>query len=423
MIIAIDLHLILKYNRAKFYSKEKVFMEKRLCLLVLAALVCGLCISACAKPSASVDDPSVSVNEPSVSVDDTSASVDEIMDGMTLRQKVGQLFIVRPDALDFTLTQEQIDNVKETGVLELTEEMRAALVEYPVGGVALFGKNIESPKQLQKFTAELKMAEEIPLFLAVDEEGGRVARVANSEGFELPKYSSASETEDAGEMGRTIGAYLKAYGFNVDFAPVTDVNSNPDNPVIGKRAFSDDAQTVREKAAAMAAGLLENGIMPVYKHFPGHGDTAEDSHAELAVVHKTLEQLWEIEWVPYTNQEVPAVMVAHVAAPEAGVDGPASLSYTAVTEWLRGLLGHEGLVITDSLSMAAITNSYSPSEASVKAIEAGVDILLMPGDLREAMDGVEQAVRSGQISESRIDESVRRILMAKQSLGLLDTTD
>ena len=160
--------------------------------------------------------------------------------------------------------------------------------------------------------------------------------------------------------------------------------------------------------------------MPVYKHFPGHGDTAEDSHAELAVVHKTLEQLQEIEWVPYANQKLPAVMVAHVAAPEAGVDGPASLSYTAVTEWLRGLLGHEGLVITDALAMSAITKTHSPSEACIRALEAGVDILLMPAGLREAMDGVEDAVKNGRISESRIDESVCRILTAKQAMGLLD---
>lgn len=378
-------------------------MKKLAFFLALSLLISGLGLTAWAE-SASAAAP----------------SVQEIMESMTLRQKVGQLFIVRPDALDFTQTQEQIDDAKEKGVLELTEAMRTALEQYPVGGVAFFGKNIETPEQLRRFTAQLKAAEGLPLFLAVDEEGGRVARLANSEGFDLPKYASASETEDAAEMGRTIGAYLKDYGFNMDFAPVADVNSNPDNPVIGKRAFSDDAQTVRQQAAAMAAGLQENGIMPVYKHFPGHGDTAEDSHAELAVVHKTLQQLQQLEWVPYENQKLPAVMVAHVAAPEAGVEGPASLSDTAITQWLRGLLGHEGLVITDSLSMSAITKAYSPSEACVKAIEAGADILLMPGSLREAMDGVEDAVKSGRISEERLDESVCRILTAKQSMGLLD---
>lgn len=396
-------------------------MKKPISLLALSVLICGLGLSACAVPAMETAPSIPEVTDVTEVTEVTEGTeVMKVMESMTLRQKVGQLFIVRPDALDFTQTQEQIDDAKAQGVSELTEQMRTALEEYPVGGVVLFGKNIESPEQLLRFTAQWKTAGQIPLFLAVDEEGGRVARLANSDGFDLPKYASASETEDAGQMGRTIGAYLRDFGFNMDFAPVADVNSNPDNPVIGKRAFSDDPQTVQQKAAAMAAGLQEYGIMPVYKHFPGHGDTAQDSHTELAVVHKTLEQLRGIEWVPYENQNIPAVMIAHVAAPEAGVDGPASLSYTVITEWLRGLLGHEGLVITDSLSMSAITNTYSPSEACIMAIEAGADILLMPGDLREALDGVEDAVKSGRIPESRINESVCRILTAKQGMGLLD---
>lgn len=380
-------------------------MKKSLLMLALTLLVCGLCLNAGAESTAPADE------------------IEAILEGMTLREKIGQLFIVRSDALDFTRTQEEIDDAKAEGVTALTDALREALERYPVGGVALFGKNIESPEQLRRFTAELGSAGKLPLFLAVDEEGGRVARLANSAGFDLPTYASAFETEDAGEMGRTIGAYLKEFGFNVDFAPVADVNSNPDNPVIGKRAFSSDAQTVRQKAAAMAEGLWESGILPVYKHFPGHGDTAEDSHTELAVVNKTLAQLREIEWVPYENQQIPAVMVAHVAVPQAGVDGPASLSHTAVTEWLRGMLGHEGLVMTDSLSMSAITQSYTPAEACVQALEAGVDILLMPCGLREAFDGVEEAVRSGRLSEARIDESVRRVLAAKQTLGLLGAAE
>lgn len=346
--------------------------------------------------------------------------VSDLMADMTLREKVGQLFIVRPDALDFTQTQEHIDDVAAVGITELTDDIRSSLEGYPVGGVALFGKNIDTPEQLKQFNADWKTVGKIPLFITVDEEGGRVARLANSEGFELPKYESASAVEDAGQMGHTIGAYLKEYGFNVDFAPVADVNSNPDNPVIGTRAFSDDAGEVRDKAASMAAGLESEGILPVYKHFPGHGDTAEDSHAQLAVTHKSTDQLREVEWVPYQNQKLDAVMVAHVAAPEVGVDGPASLSHTAVTDWLRGELGHEGLIITDSLSMGAIMSAYTPGEAALQALNAGVDILLMPGDLREAFDAVVDAVKSGNISEDRIDESVKRILTAKQKLGLFD---
>lgn len=338
---------------------------------------------------------------------------------MTLRQKVGQLFIVRPDSLDFTQTQAQINDSRAEGVTEITDDMRAALKDYPVGGIAVFGKNIESPEQLRRFAADCNSAGEIPLFLAVDEEGGRVARLANSEGFDLPKYESAAAVKDTEEMGRTIGKYLADYGFNVDFAPVADVNSNPDNPVIGTRAFSDDAQQVRQKAAKMAAGLQSQGVMPVYKHFPGHGDTAEDSHSELATLHKTLDELRKTEWLPYTNETLSAVMAGHIAAPEAGVDGPATLSHTAITGWLRGELGHKGLVITDSMAMDAIAASYSPAEAAVQAIEAGVDIVLMPNGLREAFDGVVSAVESGRISEERINESVRRVFEAKHQLGLI----
>ena len=382
-------------------------------LVLLLALALSLC--ACGAPAPSQTPVETPAETPPANTQPTDP-----LEGLTLRQKVGQLFVVRPDSLDFTQTQEQINDAKAEGVTAVTGELLAALEQYPVGGIAVFGKNIQSPDQLRQFTADWSTAGDIPLFLAVDEEGGRVARLANSEGFALPQYESAAATVDAGEMGREIGAYLKEYGFNVDFAPVADVNSNPDNPVIGTRAFSDDAQQVRQQAAAMAEGLWENGILPVYKHFPGHGDTAEDSHSQLASTHKTLEQLRAVEWLPYEGQTLPAVMVGHIAAPEAGVDGPASLSRTAVTDWLRGELGHEGLVITDSLAMDAIAAAYTPAEAAVQAIEAGVDILLMPNGLREAFDGVVEAVESGRIPESRIDESVCRILETKRQLGLLE---
>lgn len=378
-------------------------MKKIIAGLVLVIFLCG-----CQK-----------TENAETGTEETVSVVEDKIAHMTLRQKVGQLFIVRPDALDFSIPQEQINDAMAEGVTELSDEMYEALKKYPVGGVAIFGKNILNPEQLRQFNSDWKNAGDIPMFLAVDEEGGRVARLANSEGFDLPKYESAAAADDAEEMGHTIGAYLKDYGFNVDFAPVADVNSNPDNPVIGTRAFSDDAEVVKQKAAAMADGLIKEGIMPVYKHFPGHGDTAEDSHTQLAVTHKTLEQLRKVEWVPYQNQSLYAVMAAHVAAPEAGVEEPASLSRIAITDWLRKELGHEGLVITDSLAMDAITALYAPKEAALKAIDAGVDILLMPNGLQESFDGVVDAVESGAIPESRIDESVRRILEIKQKLGIL----
>lgn len=388
-------------------------MKKTFALLLFLALI--LC--ACGRTGTAEQTSAEPQQEAVQNVPEQPEQADPL-DSLTLRQKVGQLFLVRPDALDFAQTQEQINDAYAQGVTEVTDGLLAALEEYPVGGIVVFGKNIQSPGQLRQFTADWGAAGDVPLFLAVDEEGGRVARLANSEGFDLPRYESAAAVQDAGEMGRTIGGYLQEYGFNMDFAPVADVNSNPDNPVIGTRSFSDDPEEVRRQAAAMAEGLLEQGILPVYKHFPGHGDTAEDSHEQLAVTHKTADQLRALEWLPYEGQTLPAVMVGHIAAPEAGVDGPASLSRTAVTDWLRTELGHEGLVITDSMAMDAIAAAYAPDEAAVQAIEAGVDIVLMPNGLQQAFDGVVQAVESGRIPESRIDESVRRILQAKQQLGL-----
>ena len=218
-------------------------------------------------------------------------------DALTPEEKIGQLFIIRPDALDLTLPQETINDAKADGVTTLTDAMRETLQAYPVGGICQFGKNITDPEQLAQFNADLQAASRTPLFIAVDEEGGAVARLANHPAFDLPQYESAAavgasgDPADACAMGQTIGAYLKEYGFNMDFAPDADVNTNPDNPIIGTRAFSSNAATAAEMAAAAADGLRTGGILPTLKHFPGHGDTAEDSHTALAVTYKTLDEL------------------------------------------------------------------------------------------------------------------------------------
>lgn len=199
--------------------------------------------------------------------------------------------------MDLTLPQETINDAKADGVTMLTDAMRETLQAYPVGGICQFGKNITDPEQLAQFNADLQAASRTPLFIAVDEEGGAVARLANHPAFDLPQYESAAavgasgDPADACGMGQTIGAYLKEYGFNMDFAPDADVNTNPDNPIIGTRAFSSDAATAAEMAAAAADGLRTGGILPTLKHFPGHGDTAEDSHTALAVTYKTLDEL------------------------------------------------------------------------------------------------------------------------------------
>lgn len=340
-------------------------------------------------------------------------------DMLTLEQKVGQLFIVRPDALDLTLSQETINDAHADGVTAVTNEMRKTLQQYPVGGICQFGKNIESPSQLARFNADLQASSATPLLIAVDEEGGLIARLANNDAFNLPRYASAAavgasgDPADAREMGQTIGSYLKTYGFNMDFAPDADVNTNPDNPIIGERAFSSDAATAAQMAAAAADGLRENGILPTLKHFPGHGDTAEDSHTDLAVTYKTREELENCELLPFAaDTGLHAVMVGHIAAPNVtGNMTPATLSPTLI-----GIIpdAENTLIVTDSLAMDAITAAYTPGEAAVLAIRAGCDVLLMPNSLPEAYAAVLDAVQNGTISEARLDQSVNKILHYKE---------
>lgn len=340
-------------------------------------------------------------------------------DMLTLEQKVGQLFIVRPDALDLTLSQETINDAHADGVTAVTNDMRKILQQYPVGGICQFGKNIESPSQLARFNADLQAASATPLLIAVDEEGGLIARLANNDAFNLPRYASAAavgasgDPADAREMGQTIGSYLKTYGFNMDFAPDADVNTNPDNPIIGERAFSSDAATAAQMAAAAADGLRENGILPTLKHFPGHGDTAEDSHTDLAVTYKTREELENCELLPFAaDTGLHAVMVGHIAAPNVTGDmTPAALSPTLI-----GMIpdAENALIVTDSLAMDAITAAYTPGEAAVLAIQAGCDVLLMPNSLPEAYAAVLDAVQNGTISEARLDQSVNKILHYKE---------
>ena len=356
---------------------------------------------------------------PSAFSEEATDAVEAKLAAMTLREKVGQLFWVRPEALDFSRNPE-----KNT----LTQSMRRNLEQYPVGGIAVFKKNIQDENQLSSLIADFQSASTIPMIVAVDEEGGAVARLANHEAFSLPKYKSAREIgetgdpEQARQMGRTIGGYLRFYGFNLDFAPVADVDSNPTNPVIGRRAYSTDAQQTAQMVAAAVEGFHEAGMLCTVKHFPGHGDTGQDSHYGTATSYKTWEEMKAMEMLPFEAgiaAGADVVMTAHITTPNATTDGlPASLSYTMITERLRGELGFQGVIVTDALEMNAIKNHFTPAESAVAALRAGVDVLLMPSDLRAAFDGVVQAVEDGTLSEERLNESVRRILTLKQKAGL-----
>ena len=356
---------------------------------------------------------------PSAFSEEATDAVEAKLTEMTLREKVGQLFWVRPEALDFSLNPEK---------KKLTQTMRQNLEQYPVGGIVVFKGNIQDESQLSSLIADFQSASKIPMIVAVDEEGGSVARLANHEAFSLPKYKSArdigatGDPEQARQMGRTIGSYLRAYGFNLDFAPVADVDSNPANPVIGRRAYSTDAQQAAQMVTAAVEGFHDAGMLCTVKHFPGHGDTGQDSHYGTATSYKTWEEMKATEMLPFEAgiaAGVDVVMTAHITTPNATADGlPASLSYTMITERLRGELGFQGVIVTDALGMNAIKKYFAPAESAVAALCAGVDVLLMPSDLRAAFDGVIRAVEDGTLSEERLNESVRRILTLKQKAGL-----
>ena len=393
---------------------------RRLFLLLLTG---ALLLSGCAGGSSGATE-STAATETSVETiaavqipTESADPLQELLDSLTPEQKVGQLFIVCPEQLYGA----------EGAVTEITDGLADSLSRYPVGGIILFSDNIVSPEQLLTLNRSLSALSRIPLFLSVDEEGGAVARLARNPAFQLPTYQNAAAVgasgnpQDAWAMGSTIGQYLAEYGFNLNFAPVADVNTNPRNPVIGSRAFSSDAAIAAAMAAAFTGGLNQQGIIGTYKHFPGHGDTAEDSHSGLAVNHKTHEELESCEWIPFREAGIAdLVMVGHIALPQVTGDmTPATLSHQIVSELLKGQLGFTGLVVTDSMQMGAITGSFSSGEAAVTALTAGCDLILMPEDLPEAFDAVLAALEDGTLSMEWLDETVYRILAFKLLHGIL----
>ena len=348
-----------------------------------------------------------------------AAVIEQELSQMTLREKVGQLFCIRPESLDPDIVYSTSAELPEIHLQEVNGRMKETAARYPVGGVVLFAHNIKDPDQLADFVEDIRNLPGAPL-LCVDEEGGRVARLANNPAFGLPKYESMAAFRTPGEVkdaAFTIGSYLKRLGFDIDFAPVADVNTNPENIVIGNRAFSDNPKDAAKKVKAYVKGLRKAGVLGCLKHFPGHGDTQADTHFGYAVSGKTWEEMAACEMIPFKagiRAGAPLVMTAHISAPAVtGSDVPSTLSPVILREKLRNELGFKGVIITDALEMGAITRQYSVPEACVLALEAGVDILLCVKDYPACFEAVLTAVKEGRLSEERIDESVRRILRLK----------
>ncbi len=348
----------------------------------------------------------------------------QLLDSLSLREKVGQLFLVAPEAL-------QIQSGASYSSTVWNDAMTQTLQDYPVGGIILFGANVSTPAQLQYFTTSMRLAFPTAPFIAIDEEGGRVARIGRNSNFDVPRYDSmeavgnTGDPQNAYEAGLAIGTYLQEYGLNVDFAPVADMNTNPNNVVIGDRAFGNDPQLVSDMVNAAIDGFHKAGIITSIKHFPGHGDTTGDTHDGYVAVTKSWEELKNCELIPFIAalDNTDMVMAAHITLPNITTDGlPASLSHEILTEKLRGELGYQGVIVTDSLSMGAIIQNYSPPESVKTAFLAGADILLMPQNFTEGFDGLVAAIETGEISEERLNESVLRILKLKIQYGIIDCT-
>ncbi|OMF94914.1 glycoside hydrolase family 3 protein [Paenibacillus sp. FSL R7-0337] len=327
---------------------------------------------------------------------------------MSLREKIGQMFVT-----GFPST-------------EMSPELKEVIEQYKVGNIILFSHNISNKYQLGGLVAELQQwfttYTGIPGFITIDQEGGRVTRMpkdaTNVAG--AMAIASSGRPENAYAAGRITARELQALGINFNLAPVMDVTSNALNPVINVRSYGDTVETVSQYGIQMMKGLLDGGVMSSLKHFPGHGDTDVDSHIGLPVINKTVEELEQLELLPFKaaiGQGAEAIMSAHILFPQIETSGvPGTMSYTIITELLKGKLGFEGLVVSDCLEMDAIKRYYGTAKGALEAVKAGIDLVFIshtPATVKEAVHLIEEAVAAGDLDEAVIDAAVAKILAYK----------
>ena len=363
------------------------------------------------KPTESTPNPNVHHISVYTDLKEASAPLkNSPVDAMTLEEKIGQMIFAGID-----------------GVV-LSEEGRRMVREDKVGGVILFKDNLVNANQIVTLLNSLKAENQEgdpSLFLGVDQEGGRVTRIPELNDLPTNKQIGQKNNLDyANHLGVLLGRQLNAYGFNLDFAPVMDVDSNPNNPIIGDRSFGSDPQVVSEFGISTMKGLQSQNVISVIKHFPGHGDTEVDSHVELPIVNKNLKELESLELIPFQNaiqNGADVVMVGHILLPEIDDSMPSSISKKVITDILRERMQYEGVVMTDDMTMKAILNNYEIGEAAVEAIKAGNDIVLIAHDYEKidrAIQAILDAVRNGEIKEEQINKSVERILHLKEKYRL-----
>ncbi|MER5365928.1 glycoside hydrolase family 3 N-terminal domain-containing protein [Streptomyces sp. NPDC002722] len=361
----------------------------------------------------------------------TTKRLKRIISGMTLEEKVGQLFVMRVYGHSATdPDQADIDaNMAEIGVRTAAE----MIAKYHVGGIIYFtwAHNTRDPHQIAELSNGIQRAglagpTPLPLLVSTDQEHGIVCRVGEPATL-MPgamALGAGGSRSDARRAGQIAGAELAAIGINQNYAPDADVNVNPANPVIGVRSFGSDPQSVAAMVAAQVKGYQSSGIASTAKHFPGHGDTSTDSHTGLPVITHTREQWAELDEPPFRAAiaaGIDSIMTAHIVVPALDpAEDPATLSRPILTGILREELGYDGVVVTDSLGMEGVRTKYGDERVPVLALQAGVDQLLNPPSLDVSWNAVLEAVKSGEISEARIDESILRILRLKAKLGLFD---
>ncbi|MBR0373000.1 MAG: hypothetical protein IJH91_00565 [Mogibacterium sp.] len=417
--------------------------------LAIILIFCLAFVSGCApgkqlEPSGTGEPSARDGSGPSGEDAEEGSTVDTeaILQSMTLEEKLCQMMMP-----SFRYVEYEAGGTC-TGVVQMTPELEEFLQKYHFGGVIFFDENFASSDQALELIGSFRMVNEgnVPFLIGVDQEGGPVCRIPFSTAFSGNMALGATGSpEDIYNTSSIIGDELAYFGINTDFAPVVDVNSEPRNPVIGIRSFSDDPAYVAKCAEPYMKGLEDKGVIPVLKHFPGHGDTVTDSHTGLPCVNKTYEEIRKCELIPFQSgidAGADMIMTAHIQYPQietetyTAKDGsrihlPATLSHRMITEILRGDLGYDGVVVSDALNMDAIKEYFTTEDVILLLFDAGVDMMLMPVDYRmplpeylERLDAfigtAKRLVESGEIPEERVDASVRRILEMKARRGVFD---
>lgn len=398
-----------------------IFALVLICALVLAAVAGYAVYSYVLKTDESEADVSALPSEKSGggATKSETGSVEEIMADMSLSDMVYQMMFVTPESLTGVQT-----------VIQAGEATKAAVEKQPVGGIVYFSKNLKDREQTAEMIKNTQSYSKLPLFIGVDEEGGRVARLGSNKKMGVTEHPPMLEIGKTGDgdkaynVGKTLASDIKSLGFNVDFAPDSDVLVNEDNTEIGDRSFGTDPETVSLMVKNVVCGLQDNGVSSSLKHFPGHGATHTDSHTGYSEVTRTAEELRAAEFLPFKagiDAGADFVMVSHMTLVNATEEKvPSSMSKEVISDMLFDELGFTGIAITDSFSMGAITEEYTIEEAVTRAVNAGADMILMPSDLTAAHDALLSAVRSGEISQERIEKSVEKILSLKLKRGLMN---